>query len=65
MSEAVQDTPLAITIPRGIHSGGWPEKTERRPEFETLQPDDGGGAVALRRRQSGDHAQHATARAAP
>ena len=37
-SEAVKDTPLTITIPRGIFTGGRAEKTDRRPTFEVLKP---------------------------
>ena len=38
LSEAVAGTPLGITIPRGLFSGGWAESTDRRPQFEALAP---------------------------
>jgi len=36
VSEPVRDTPLTVTIPRGIYSGGWAQSTTRRPAFEAL-----------------------------
>lgn len=62
VSEAVLDTPLTISIPRGTHSGGWPLNTDRRPPFQTLMPvaDDvevlaryASGAAAITRRAAG------------
>jgi len=38
VSEAVKDTPLTVTIPRGIFSGGWAKSTDRKPPFQVLTP---------------------------
>ncbi len=37
-SEAVRGTPLTVTIPRGIFTGGRAETTDRTPAFEVLTP---------------------------
>jgi len=38
VSEAVKDTPLTITVPRGFYSGGFGTTTDRKPAFQTLAP---------------------------
>ena len=38
VSEAVKDTPLTVTIPRGIFTGGWAKSTDRKPAFQVLIP---------------------------
>ncbi len=37
-SEAVTKTPLTITIPKGIFTGGDPKSTDRKPPFTVLKP---------------------------
>ena len=38
MSEAINGTPLGITIPRGIFTGGRAKTTDRTPAFDVLRP---------------------------
>jgi len=38
VSEAIEGTPLRVTIPHGHYSGRWAESTSRRPHFEALAP---------------------------
>lgn len=61
VSEAVAGTPLTVTIPRGIFSGGNATETDRRPDFQTLAPEEdtkvlaryAGGAPAITVRPHG------------
>ena len=34
--EPISNSPLTVTIPRGVHSGGWLMSTDRTPSFEVL-----------------------------
>jgi len=36
VSEAVKDTPLTITIPRGAFTGRWAQSTDRKPPFQEI-----------------------------
>jgi len=49
-SEAIAGTPLTVTIPRGIFSGGRAETTDRVAEFQVLNPLD---ATVVARYESG------------
>ena len=51
VSEAVKDTPLTITVPRGFYSGGFGFTTDRKPAFDTLAP--GKSAKVLATYESG------------
>ena len=47
ISEAVKDTPLTITVPRGFYSGGFGFTTDRKPTFHTLTPGPSAKVLAI------------------
>jgi len=46
VSEAVADTPLTITVPRGFYSGGFGFTTDRKPAFQVIAPGESAKVLA-------------------